>query len=79
MDILFDTNIFIHREDDDIVPEDLRALEKSLKEKDTGFSFTHIQSGRYETTTTNSVENKMNRGSRRIRHSNFRVIHQKTT
>ena len=34
MKILFDTNIFIHREDDDIVPENLRDLERSLKEQD---------------------------------------------
>ncbi|QIO21734.1 hypothetical protein [Haloarcula sp. JP-L23] len=33
MDILFDTNIFIHRENDEVVPEDLRELEKSLKEQ----------------------------------------------
>ncbi|RLM96249.1 GNAT family N-acetyltransferase [Haloarcula sp. Atlit-7R] len=33
MDILFDTNIFIHRENDEVVPEDLRKLEKSLKEQ----------------------------------------------
>jgi ribosomal protein S18 acetylase RimI-like enzyme len=33
MNILFDTNIFIHRENDDIVPESLRALEKSLKQE----------------------------------------------
>jgi len=34
MDILFDTNIFIHREDDDIVPEDLGRLENALKENE---------------------------------------------
>jgi len=33
MDVLFDTNIFIHRENDDIVPENLRDLERSLKEQ----------------------------------------------
>lgn len=33
MQILIDTNIFIHREDDDIVPEPLRELEQSLKKK----------------------------------------------
>lgn len=32
MNILIDTNIFIYREDDDVVPEPLRKLEKSLKE-----------------------------------------------
>ncbi|UWG49283.1 PIN domain containing protein (plasmid) [Halalkaliarchaeum sp. AArc-CO] len=32
MKILIDTNIFIHREDDDIVPETLRKLERALKE-----------------------------------------------
>jgi hypothetical protein len=34
MDILFDTNIFIHRENDDVVPENLRELETSLKEQE---------------------------------------------
>lgn len=34
MKILFDTNIFIHREDDDVVPPDLRKLERYLKEQD---------------------------------------------
>ncbi|QLH79810.1 GNAT family N-acetyltransferase [Halosimplex rubrum] len=33
MDILFDTNIFIHRENDPIVPEDLGRLENSLKKE----------------------------------------------
>ncbi|MFP9062605.1 PIN domain-containing protein [Natrialbaceae archaeon A-chndr2] len=33
MKILIDTNIFIHREDDDIVPEPLRELEQSLRKK----------------------------------------------
>lgn len=33
MDILFDTNIFVHRENDEIVPENLRNLEKCLKSK----------------------------------------------
>lgn len=32
MEVLIDTNIFIHREDDDIVPKPLRELERSLKE-----------------------------------------------
>lgn len=31
MQILIDTNIFIHREDDEIVPKPLRELERSLK------------------------------------------------
>lgn len=31
MEVLIDTNIFIHREDDDIVPKPLRELEQSLK------------------------------------------------
>lgn len=31
MDILIDTNIFIYREDDEIVPEPLRKMERSLK------------------------------------------------
>lgn len=34
MDVLIDTNIFIHREDDDVVPEPLRELERSLKKAD---------------------------------------------
>ncbi|WP_152418366.1 PIN domain-containing protein [Halorubrum aidingense] len=32
MKILIDTNIFIHREDDDVVPKSLRKLEKTLRE-----------------------------------------------
>lgn len=32
MDVLFDTNILIHRESDDIVPESLRELERELNE-----------------------------------------------
>jgi len=34
MDILFDTNIFIHREHDEIVPEELRDLERYLKNQE---------------------------------------------
>lgn len=33
MELLIDTNIFIHREDDDIVPKHLRELEQSLRKK----------------------------------------------
>lgn len=33
MDVLIDTNVFIHREDDDVVPQHLRELEKHLKEE----------------------------------------------
>jgi len=32
MDVLVDTNILIHREDDDIVPESLRDLERELRD-----------------------------------------------
>lgn len=33
MDVLVDTNILIHRESDDVVPESLRELERSLNEE----------------------------------------------
>lgn len=33
MDVLVDTNILIHRESDDIVPEDLRILEREINEE----------------------------------------------
>lgn len=32
MQVLIDTNVFIHREDDEVVPKPLRKLEKTLKE-----------------------------------------------